>query len=83
MPEKNRVIKICSRCISDETIPGISFDAEGICNYCRIREKLDFEFPTGEKGQKKLTEIAEKIKHDGRNKKYDCVVGVSGGCDSS
>jgi len=76
-------MRICSRCISDETIPRISFDAEGICNYCRTHEKLEIEFPDGQKGRKKLAKIAKTIRHNGRGKKYDCVVGVSGGCDSS
>ena len=75
--------KTCTRCISNESIPGISFDSEGICNYCRKHEELSKEFPTGKKGQKILLKIAEEIKKNGKNKKYDCIVGVSGGCDSS
>lgn len=76
-------MKICSKCVSNDTIPGISFDSEGICNYCHTHDQLNAEFPVGAEGQKKLQEIAKKIKYDGRHKKYDCVVGVSGGCDSS
>lgn len=77
-------MKICSKCISDETIPGIFFDTEGVCNYCRIHKKLELEYPAGVEGYKKFLEIAQKIRYTGRhNKKYDCVVGVSGGCDSS
>jgi hypothetical protein len=44
---------------------------------------MDREYPTGAEGQKRLLEIADKIKQDGRGKKYDVIVGVSGGCDSS
>jgi N-acetyl sugar amidotransferase len=73
----------CSRCIYDERIPGITFDSNMVCSYCKIHDGMCEEYPTGEKGQKILKEIAEKIKRAGRNKKYDCVVGVSGGCDSS
>ena len=80
---KERFKKICQRCISDETIPGISFDGKGICNYCRTHEKLDKEFPTGKQGLTKLKEIVRQIKEAGKGKKYDCIVGVSGGCDSS
>lgn len=83
MKEDKKTFTICSRCISDETIPGISFDKDGICNYCRIHEKLEAEFPTGETGRKKLLEIVDEIKRAGKGKKYDCIVGVSGGCDSS
>ena len=75
--------KTCTRCIYDERIPYISFDVNGVCNYCRQCDQLDKEYPTGKEGWKKLCELAEKIKYAGRNKKYDVVVGVSGGCDSS
>lgn len=74
---------ICNRCISDERLPGISFDSEGICNYCRIHETLEKQFPAGEAGKQRLRHIASEIIEAGRGKKYDCVIGVSGGCDSS
>jgi len=75
--------QVCKRCIYNEKTPGISFDSEGICNYCRQHEQLDREYPTGDEGWKRLIAIAEKIKHDQRKKEFDCVIGVSGGCDSS
>lgn len=75
--------KICSRCLFDEDTPSISFDERGVCNYCKMHEQLDSEYPTGEKGWTILLKISEEIKRNGRGKKYDCVVGVSGGCDSS
>lgn len=74
---------ICSRCIYDDRIPYITFDGDGICNYCRQHEQLDLEYPTGEKGWAILEGMAKKIRESGKNKKYDVVVGVSGGCDSS
>jgi len=73
----------CARCLYDDTVPAISFDAEGICNYCRIHDQLDQEYPTGPEGQRKLRAIAEEIKQAGQGKQYDVIVGVSGGCDSS
>ena len=76
--------KICSRCIYDNSIPNISFSDDGICNYC---DQIDFfknEFGTGkEKGHKLLTNLINEIKNEGQSKKYDCVIGVSGGTDSS
>ena len=75
--------KQCKRCLYDEDTPSISFDAEGICNYCRNQEELEKQFPGGESGRKQLENIAHKIKKEGKNKKYDVIVGVSGGCDSS
>jgi len=74
---------ICSRCIYDDTIPYITFDENGVCNYCYEFDKLNIEYPIGEKGWNNLYSIAEKIKKHGRKNKYDLVVGVSGGCDSS
>ncbi len=73
----------CTRCLYDETVSAISFDDQGICNYCHLHDQLEREYPTGEQGQKHLKALAERIKKEGRRKKYDVIVGVSGGCDSS
>ena len=72
--------KICSRCVYDTHIPGISFDAQGICNYCHVQEKMERDYPTSDR---QLDEIVNEIKKSGMGKQYDCVIGVSGGCDSS
>ena len=74
---------ICSRCIYDDHIPYITFDSDGVCNYCHQSDQLEEEYPTGAEGWKKLEAIAERIKKEGRRKPYDVVIGVSGGCDSS
>ena len=75
---------ICKKCIYDNNTPGISFNSEGICNYCLQVEKLAHDYQTGKpEGEKKLFEILELLKKEGKNKKYDCVIGVSGGTDSS
>ena len=74
---------ICTRCISDTTIPGIHFDEKGVCNFCHAHDSLDKKFPQNELGQQKLNQLIDKIKSKGKNKKYDCIVGVSGGTDST
>jgi len=74
---------ICTRCIYDDRIPYVSFDRDGVCNYCRQHEALDREYPTGLEGRARLESLARRISSDGRGKKYDVVVGVSGGTDSS
>tara|TARA_R110001592_G_scaffold114824_6_gene314999 strand:+ start:1591 stop:2775 length:1185 start_codon:yes stop_codon:yes gene_type:complete len=75
---------ICSRCIYDERVPSITFDREGVCNYCRQVESLIEQFGTGlTKGEQIFSGILSNIKRSGRGKKYDCIVGVSGGTDSS
>ena len=76
-------MKSCSRCLYDETVPNISFDENGVCNYCHIHDQLNQEYPTGEEGKRRLNAIADKIRKDGRGKPYDVIVGVSGGADSS
>jgi N-acetyl sugar amidotransferase len=77
-------LKICSRCIYDERVASISFDQDGVCNYCHQVDDLKSQFGTGSsKGEEKLKQIIEEIKFSGKGKKYDCVVGVSGGTDSS
>jgi N-acetyl sugar amidotransferase len=76
--------QICSRCIYDGDVPKITFDEEGVCNYCRLAEQLEQEYGTGsEKGEQLFADIVQEIKAAGKGKKYDCVVGVSGGTDSS
>ncbi|AFN75908.1 N-acetyl sugar amidotransferase [Melioribacter roseus P3M-2] len=76
-------MKICKLGIWDETIPGIKFDENGISNYAKIQLKLMEDFPRREQGKKQWEKIVEQVKKKGRNKKYDCVAGISGGTDSS
>lgn len=77
-------LQVCSKCIYDERVASIYFDKEGICNYCHQLEKLKNDYGTGEiKGEKEFERIIKEIKNNGRGKKYDCIIGVSGGTDSS
>ena len=75
--------KKCSRCILDSNLPGIEFDEKGECNYCKLFEDLEKEYPLGKEGEKNLQALITKIKAAGEGQKYDCVVGVSGGTDST
>lgn len=77
-------LKVCSRCIYDERVSAISFDAEGVCNYCRQVDGLVEMYGTGQpKGLATFARILDDIRREGRGKQYDCIVGVSGGTDSS
>ena len=77
-------IKICSRCIYDETVDQITFDDDGICNYCHQVDELVALYGTGMlKGQKTFESYVKEIKRAGKKNKYDVIVGVSGGTDSS
>jgi hypothetical protein len=69
--------------VYDDRVPGIQFDSAGVCNYCHTHDALTLEYPTGEAGARALERMAARVRADGRGAKYDCVVGVSGGCDSS
>ena len=75
---------ICSICIYDEEVKGIHFDINNICNYCKLTETLKDEYKTGsDKAEKEFERIVKKIKKKSKNKKYDVVIGISGGTDSS
>ena len=77
-------VRICTRCIYDERVPGISFDTYGVCNYCRRVDSLKAQYGTGALvGEARLAQIVERIRTRGRGRRYDCVIGVSGGTDSS
>lgn len=76
--------QICTRCIYDARTPAIVFDKEGICNYCKMIDSLQEQYQTGTKGGEAVfLNIVEDIKQAGKRKKYDCIIGVSGGTDSS
>ena len=73
----------CRRCLYDSSIVGITFDAYGNCSYCQLHDEMDTQYPTGPDGDRALAAMVERIRAAGKGKKYDCVIGVSGGCDSS
>ncbi len=75
----------CTRCVMDDSSDSnIFFDESGYCNYCTsaINNIGRVYFP-GEAGRKKLQNMIEEIKERGKGKKYDCIMGLSGGLDSS
>jgi N-acetyl sugar amidotransferase len=76
-------IKKCKRCILDTTIDDIWFDEQGVCKYCKIHDELEKAHPMGPGLEKELQTMVAKIKKAGKNKKYDCIAGVSGGRDST
>ena len=77
--------KQCNKCILDtHDDPEIQFDNEGICNYCRTYEaKYDHNWPSQEELAQKLKNQIQEIKNQGKNKKHDSILGVSGGVDST
>jgi N-acetyl sugar amidotransferase len=80
----SRSYQQCKRCIMDTTDPEIYFDNDGNCNHCNAFFKLAPNYIyQGEASDKKLSELVEKIKKDGKKSDYDCIIGVSGGVDST
>lgn len=69
----------------DSSVPNISFDDQGVCNYCREYLELCSHVLDDSNGQKeaKLHSLVARVKKAGEGKPYDCIVGVSGGVDSS
>ena len=83
IPYKYQAEEICTRCIMDTTVQGITFDENGVCTFCHIHNELEEKFSLNSNIENELNVIVEKIKKNGKRKKYDCIVGVSGGKDSS
>lgn len=76
--------QICKRCVMDTTDPDIVFDENGYCNHCtNALQQLKDKFGDKKKNKERLQEIIQTIKTEGKNKKYDCIIGLSGGIDSS
>lgn len=79
---QKKIQKRCTRCIYSDVTPGINYDAHGVCNYCHVHDQLMLQYQ-GKLGRAEFDNIVTKIKREGANKKYDVIVGVSGGVDSS
>lgn len=76
--------QICTQCIMDTSDPKISFDAQGVCDYCNnFKSAIQPNWHTDGRGEKELMALAEKIKANGKGKDFDCIIGLSGGLDSS
>ena len=83
VPE-GRPYQVCTRCVMDSTDPEIVFDDQGVCSHCHSFDKrIRPAWPSPEEGQKKLEEMIRVVKAYGEGKPYDCIIGLSGGIDSS
>jgi N-acetyl sugar amidotransferase len=77
-------LQICSNCVMDTTDSEIKFDDNGICDHCNTYyENILPNWHTDERGDKTLKEIVKKLKKEGEGKDFDCLMGMSGGIDSS
>lgn len=80
----NRNYQMCSNCVMDTTDSKIVFDENGVCDHCNwFYKNILPDWKPKENNIEKLREISNKIKKHGKGKKYDCIIGLSGGMDSS
>ncbi len=77
--------QVCTRCVMDTSTKEIVFDDQGVCNFCTTFLENSghiLHMPNSERDHI-LAALVEKVKHEGVGKPYDCIIGVSGGVDSS
>ncbi len=76
--------QVCVKCVMDTSDPGIVFDDSGICDYCNNFDSvIRRDWSPGVNYHDELTNTAKKIKSAGVGKDFDCIIGLSGGLDSS
>lgn len=81
---EKREYQVCTNCVMDTTDSKIVFDEKGQCDHCHnFYENLKPNWHTDERGAQRLKEMVARIKKDGKNHEYDCIIGISGGVDSS
>ncbi len=76
-------MKTCNTGIWNESVPGFRLDENGVSNYAKIQQNLMNDFPQSDIGKAQWSKILHSIQVLGKGKKYDCIIGVSGGTDSS
>ena len=79
-----RTYAICANCIMDTSDSGIVFDARGWCDYCNnYHQNILPNWHPDEIGERIITPLMERIRRDGKGRDHDCLIGISGGVDSS
>jgi N-acetyl sugar amidotransferase len=79
-----RRYQICTNCVMDTTDSRIVFDARGVCDHCNtFHQHIAPNWHTDARGQVELQRQVERIKQEGVGKEFDCIMGMSGGVDSS
>lgn len=73
----------CKNCVLDTSVTDITFNELGVCNYCSNYYEVEKTIPIGDKAKIELNKIVNSVKRDANKSKYDCIVGISGGVDST
>lgn len=81
---ENKKYQICTNCVMDTSDPNIRFDENGVCDHCHDFEtSVKPNWHTDERGRAELEKIIDEIKKSGKGRDFDCLLGLSGGVDSS
>ena len=76
--------QICANCVMDTTDAKITFDEHGVCDHCsKFYQEILPKWQPDERGSRTLHEIVKAVKDEGQGKSFDCIIGMSGGIDSS
>ena len=79
-----RTYQVCNRCVMDTSDSAIQFNLEGVCDHCiNFVTNIKPNWYTDHRAQMKLSSMVDQIKKDGKGKDFDCIIGISGGIDSS
>ncbi|MDB2313496.1 N-acetyl sugar amidotransferase [Luminiphilus sp.] len=80
----DRIYQVCTYCVMDTSVPDIRFNEEGTCNYCLdAKDRLDQDLCGDSKFDAYFNGVIETMRKEGVNRPYDCIIGVSGGVDST
>tara|TARA_B100000886_G_C20424278_1_gene493120 strand:+ start:2118 stop:3212 length:1095 start_codon:yes stop_codon:yes gene_type:complete len=71
-------MKFCTNCLLNDQLSHVKVGEDGICNFCKNQSKIDVDF-----SKRKLKKLLERTKVLNKSSKYDCIIGISGGLDSS
>ena len=83
-PPPARPYQICSNCVMDTTDSKITFGADGVCDHCRTYyAQILPHWRTDDRGRQALDAVVARIKQSGAQRDFDCIIGMSGGIDSS
>lgn len=79
-----KIYQVCNNCVMDGSDTQIVFDELGVCDHCNTFKNVTLpNWNTGSGGQARLKGLVETIKREGKGKDFDCIIGMSGGIDSS
>ncbi len=82
--KQTRPYQICNCCVMDTTDEDITFDSNGVCMRCNeYKNRIEPDWNHGKGHEKELQDLIHAVKESGKGKKYDCILGLSGGLDST